>query len=101
MGMYDNVDLDIKCPQCGNTDCVELQTKDVHNALSLVKPEDTQNFYGTCYKCKVWVDFTRLCDEFIASVESRVNLDDRYWKFGDYWYRCIVRYTVRPDGSIR
>lgn len=58
MGMFDYVDVDVNCPNCG-TKIEEFQTKDTDCTLAKVDVIEVDNFYGDCEKCGTWVEFDR------------------------------------------
>lgn len=58
MGMFDNVNFTMKCPECGE-DMTDFQSKDGHCTLTLLEIEEVDNFYTSCYECGCWVDLTK------------------------------------------
>lgn len=62
MGMYDNVIYKTECPDCKEP-LSEFQSKDGPCALVTLEPKDVQNFYTSCPKCGVWVEFEVIAKE--------------------------------------
>lgn len=58
MGMFDYVNFQMDCPQCGKR-LFGFQTKDTDCELETVEPDETQYFYIGCPQCKAWVEFSR------------------------------------------
>ena len=58
MGMFDYVNFQMDCPQCG-TRLFGFQTKDTDCELETVEPDETQYFYKGCPRCKAWIEFSR------------------------------------------
>jgi len=58
MGLYDEVDFDFNCPNCG--DHMTFQTKDTDCVLTTVSPAACTNFYGSCNYCGTWLEFNRV-----------------------------------------
>lgn len=40
MGMYDSLMIDVKCPKCGETSCMEFQTKETDGLMKMFKIGD-------------------------------------------------------------
>ena len=57
MGMFDYVNFEMPCPNCGET-LNRFQTKDSECTMDTVEPDGIGNFYALC-KCKHWVEFSR------------------------------------------
>lgn len=57
MGMYDEVDFQYDCPNCGTT-VEDFQTKDTECTLDLVSPVRPDGFYAACSSCNTWLQFT-------------------------------------------
>ena len=57
MGMFDYVDYEMKCPECGHK-VKDFQTKDTSCTMGTVKPHQTIHFYASCpnEKCRAWID---------------------------------------------
>jgi len=96
MGMYDVVDLEMDCPECGNK-YLEFQTKDSHCVLDRVKPEEVKSFYTVC-DCGAWISFSRL-EEEVEELFPDSRIVRTSWKFGKYLYSCSLRRTIeyRPE----
>jgi len=61
MGMFDYVDVEIKCPYCGHLiPSGEFQTKDHDRLLNHVHPNTIRNFYGDCPKCEKWIEYNKI-----------------------------------------
>lgn len=58
MGVFDNVNFTMDCPECG-TNMTGFQTKESQYMLGLVEITDVHNFYNMCYKCNTWVELDR------------------------------------------
>ncbi len=58
MGMFDYVDFVMDCPKCGEK-VTDFQTKDKEQNLQWVHPREVENFYSSCNKCKVWIEFVK------------------------------------------
>lgn len=58
MGMFDWVNVQIKCPKCGNT-VKDFQTKDSSCGLEIIDPTYITNFYSPCRHCNNWIEFSR------------------------------------------
>ena len=58
MGMYDIVDIAIKCPLCGSI-LRQFQTKDLGRHMDLVSMSRIMNFYEICDQCNTWIEFNR------------------------------------------
>lgn len=61
MGMFDWVDYSCTCDNC-KSKVVRFQTKSGQNILALVKPTDIDEFYASCDKCGLWVEFHKIKD---------------------------------------
>ncbi len=57
MGMFDYVDFECKCPQCG-TKVDGFQSKDGDCSLSKIDFFMVDNFYSSCPKCGLLLQFT-------------------------------------------
>ena len=60
MGMFNYVDFECECPQCGDT-ITGFQTKDGNLVMKTVHPNSVGSFYSSCDNCGRWVDFVRGC----------------------------------------
>lgn len=58
MGMFDNVNFKMNCPNCGK-EVDDFQTKDHHCALNTIDPDLVDDFYSSCDNCKTWISFER------------------------------------------
>lgn len=58
MGMFDWVEFECPCPDCGET-LTDFQTKDMMCGLDRLKPWEVNRFYAMCDKCDRWVEFRR------------------------------------------
>ncbi|MCK9429494.1 MAG: hypothetical protein M0R17_05780 [Candidatus Omnitrophica bacterium] len=58
MGMFDYVNLRIRCPICKSF-IDGFQTKDSHCIMNIVEVEEINNFYAHCSKCHSWIEFNR------------------------------------------
>jgi len=58
MGMFNWVNLKIKCPNCGEV-VSGFQTKDGELSCTTVEYERVNDFYSDCEKCGCWIQFTR------------------------------------------
>jgi len=56
MGMFDYVDYEASCENCGST-LSDFQTKDTSCTLSTVSHLDCRNFYTPCDSCGAWNEF--------------------------------------------
>ena len=60
MGMFDQVRYVTTCKVCGAI-MSDFQTKDMDCALDSYDPEEVDNFYSSCHKCKQYgVEFDRV-----------------------------------------
>ena len=58
MGMYDEINVDIKCPKCGAND-VTWQSKNYMCNLDTIDPDKVQEFYTHCDKCDTFITYRR------------------------------------------
>lgn len=58
MGMFDWVRYEEDCPNCGKH-LDGFQSKDSYCMSEQKKPHKVDNFYTSCYNCKVWINYTR------------------------------------------
>ena len=70
MGMFDYVNVSIKCPQCSNI-IQDFQTKDRENNMIILEVEEVNNFYSFCTVCKYSIEFIRK-----EKIKRLINLDD-------------------------
>ena len=54
MGMFDNVQLTVKCPKCG-ADVDGFQTKEAACVLDTLQPYEVSHCYAPCRECNAWV----------------------------------------------
>ena len=57
MGMFDDVKLEIKCPECGEV-VNRFQSKDGECVLAELDFWEVDNFYDYCEKCGAFIEFT-------------------------------------------
>ena len=57
MGMFDDVNFKMPCPECGK-EVRGWQTKDTDCNMDMVEPDATNNFYAPC-DCGCWIEFAR------------------------------------------
>ena len=58
MGMFDDVNFKMNCPNCGQ-EVDDFQSKDRECTLSTLEPDEVNNFYTHCHACGTWIEFTR------------------------------------------
>jgi hypothetical protein len=58
MGMFDDVNFKMPCPECGK-EVTGWQTKDTDCTMAQVEPDATNNFYAPCEACGCWIEFYR------------------------------------------
>jgi predicted nucleic-acid-binding Zn-ribbon protein len=58
MGMYDEINVNIPCPKCGNTK-LNWQSKERGCTLDLLEPEEVTYFGTYCGNCEKSFDFER------------------------------------------
>ena len=80
MGMYDNVRLEIKCPNCGST-VSGFQSKDGPCDLRTLKFYEVNNFYSECDHCGCWIEYNKW--------------DRRKLKLSDYKLSVFYPHTKR------
>lgn len=56
MGMYDNVNYECRCPNCGET-VTGFQSKDGPCELGMIEVSEAHNFYTDCHHCDEWIEF--------------------------------------------
>ena len=56
--MYDEINVDIKCPKCGAND-VSWQSKNYLCNLDTIDPDKVQEFYTHCDKCNTFITYRR------------------------------------------
>jgi DNA-directed RNA polymerase subunit RPC12/RpoP len=59
MGMFDYIDLKIKCPKCGKI-VDKFQSKDGYCELKTLNYWEVDNFYSSCKYCNAWIVFNRV-----------------------------------------
>lgn len=57
MGMFDEVNFEMPCPNCGAR-LDSFQTKDLDCTMDKVEPDNLREFYTSC-KCGNWVELIR------------------------------------------
>lgn len=77
MGMFDHVNVDISCPECGGK--VDWQSKDGPCVLTTVDPTEVTDFGCYCHECHTSHSFSRLAPvrterETPFSLEEVTNL---------------------------
>lgn len=75
MGMFDHVNVDIPCPECGGT--VDWQSKDGPCGLMTLDPTEVGYFGCYCTTCQKTFTYSR--DRHLARKEPRVipfSVDD-------------------------
>jgi hypothetical protein len=75
MGMFDNVNFVMGCPECG-TKMTDFQTKEAQCTLGLVEIEDVYNFYTSCYYCGCWVELDRPYVERVGEPSEPKTIGD-------------------------
>lgn len=61
MGLYDWIDLDMKCPNCNKNTFVEFQTKDIGCTFNpiffghIMEEEEIVSFLGSCEYCQCFI----------------------------------------------
>jgi len=88
MGMFDYVDFECKCPNCGAY-VDGFQTKNSNCELDTLKPWIVNNFYSSCSECGAWIEYTRKeieekegwLEEFDLSVDLPDEDDEDYEEF--------------------
>ena len=66
MGMFDYVNYEVPCPNCG-VEISSWQTKDDCCCLTMLEPWQVKYFYAICGNCKTWIDATVNADiEYIV-----------------------------------
>lgn len=58
MGMFDYIDFEMKCPNCGEL-VDDFQSKDSACWMDTISPFDVLNFYSSCKKCGTWIEFNK------------------------------------------
>ena len=59
MGMFDYVNHEAKCPECGAI-VDGFQSKDGPCELITLEISDVDNFYTDCAKCNAWLEYERV-----------------------------------------
>ena len=72
MGMFDWVNFKAPCPNCG-TEVTGWQTKSTDCTLSTVTPAEAGNWYSSCSKCGLWIEYNieRPREGFFATRSAR------------------------------
>ena len=76
MGMYDNIKLEVACSSCGAM-VSGFQSKDGGCTLSELDYWEVNNFYSSCSKCGLWIEYNR------KTPRGKVPLSD-YEQTGGY-----------------
>lgn len=98
MGMYDSIDLEMDCPNCGDK-YLEFQTKEGHCVLDILEPQAVESFYTVCGTCDAHIVFKRLhkdTEKWFPKSQMVTNS----WRFGKHLYRCTVSYVVKSDPKL-
>lgn len=74
MGVYDNVNISIECPNC-KKEVTNFQTKDTNGWFETVDYWECDHFYSSCDYCNAWIDFDR------KKPKPEVPLSDYEMKF--------------------
>ena len=69
MGMFDYVNYECICPECGS-DVIGFQSKDGECYLNHLNPLSVDNFYTSCDGCDSWIEFMAM--DKITLPENRV-----------------------------
>jgi len=56
MGMFDWVNFKASCPNCG-TEVTGWQTKSTGCSMATVTPAEAGNWYSSCSKCGLWIEY--------------------------------------------
>ena len=72
MGMYDEINVDIKCPKCGSNE-MNWQSKDYMCGLDMIDPDKVQEFYTYCDKCDTFTTYRRGAENDEAVIECRAE----------------------------
>lgn len=73
MGIFNYVDYEMPCPNCGET-VGNFQTKDGDVSMDVVDYWTVNNFYAGCQKCGAWIEFIRKTKRIpISEYEIRVS----------------------------
>lgn len=58
MGMFDYCTglNDVKCPKCGGK-LTDWQSKSSHCMMEEISFKEVDNFYTTCGKCNIWIEY--------------------------------------------
>ncbi len=90
MGMFDDVDVSVECPECGAL-VDGFQSKDGPCLLDRLEPVEVDHCYSACSGCGAWVDL-RITDKALiakqlAEEEMSRSLLQIYERKGfDYWW---------------
>jgi transcription elongation factor Elf1 len=68
MGMFDYINYEMNCPQCGEK-VNGFQSKDGPCALETLDFRQVNNFYASCDNCGHWIEFN------FVNITTR-NIDD-------------------------
>ena len=91
MGMYDEINVDIKCPKCGANE-MDWQSKDYMCGLDMIDPDKVQKFYTHCDKCDTFITYRRGTenDEEVIKCRAEPYSLDEVEKMG-FDYKCDGR----------
>ena len=70
MGMFDYVNVSIKCPKCNHI-VQGFQTKDGKSNMNILEVEEVNHFYANCLFCGDSIEFTRK-----EPIQRLMNLED-------------------------
>jgi hypothetical protein len=59
MGLFDNVNFAMACPQCARP-LRGFQSKDRDCNMDMLEIDDVQQFYTICHGCNYWIEFSRV-----------------------------------------
>ena len=57
MGMYDHINFEDKCPDCGEK-VINFQSKNGPCLMAELEFWEVNNFYSWCTKCDIWIEYT-------------------------------------------
>lgn len=82
--MFDWVDYACTCDNC-KSKVTGFQTKSGENILAIVKPNDVDEFYSSCKKCGLWIEFYKKGSGFKKTTSrfeegKRIVLIEKYVK---------------------
>ena len=78
MGMFDYVNYEAPCLQCGHPlTSADFQSKDHTCTMKVVKPKKVRQFYAVCPQCKYW-------NEYRVEVTITATVPTRPWRTTTY-----------------